>query len=80
MPVMDGIEATKRIRQFEKEYKSTLDETSKASWQPAFIVALTGLDSADVQDAGYAAGIDTFLIKPVKKTDLKRVLQWEKNE
>lgn len=75
MPVMDGIEATRRIRQFEKEYKSKLDEKSKASWQPAYIAALTGLDSADVQDAGYAAGIDTFLIKPVKRPDLKRVLQ-----
>lgn len=77
---MDGIEATRRIRKFEKEYKSKLDEKAKASWRPAFVVALTGLDSADVQDAGFAAGIDTFLIKPVKKPDLQRVLHWEKNE
>lgn len=75
---MDGIQASRQIRRFERDYVSKLDEASKASWRPAFIVALTGLDSADVQDAAYRSGIDTFLVKPVKRPDLKRVLQWMK--
>lgn len=78
MPVMDGIQASRQIRRFEKEYVSQLDKASKDSWRPAFIVALTGLDGADVQDAAYRSGIDTFLVKPVKRPDLKRVLQWMK--
>lgn len=64
MPVMDGIEATKLIREIEKAEKRP----------PAYIVALT----ADVMPENRAgcmeAGMDAYLNKPVNKTELAAAL------
>ena len=56
MPEMDGLAATKRIRQFR-------------GTQP-HVIALTANAFASDRDACFAAGMDDFLSKPVKKTDL----------
>ncbi|KID81040.1 hsp90-like protein [Metarhizium guizhouense ARSEF 977] len=64
MPVMNGFEATRLIRQRERE-----------SRVPAcYIIAMTGLASVEAQKAAIASGIDLFLTKPVKMADLKQVL------
>jgi len=39
------------------------------------IAALTGLDSADAQKEAFGSGIDTFLIKPVKRPELQALLR-----
>ncbi|KAK5165373.1 uncharacterized protein LTR77_008902 [Saxophila tyrrhenica] len=64
MPVMDGMEATKRIREFEAD--NGLEKT--------LIIALTGLASAQAQEQAMAAGIDVFLPKPVKFAELRKLL------
>lgn len=64
MPVMDGMEATKRIREFEDE--NGIPRTT--------IIALTGLASAQAQEEALAAGIDVFLPKPVKFARLQKLL------
>ena len=74
MPVMDGFEASQRIRQFEKEYYDS-SPSSKPSWYPLTIVALTGLDSDDAQQEAFASGIDTFLTKPVSRQNIQSLLE-----
>ncbi|KAJ5787291.1 hypothetical protein N7457_002281 [Penicillium paradoxum] len=73
MPIMDGFEASRQIRRVEKEHRAKNDSLQKA---PAtYIAALTGLDSPDAQKEAFGSGIDTFLIKPVKRPDLHAILQ-----
>ncbi|KAF1966798.1 hypothetical protein BU23DRAFT_312251 [Bimuria novae-zelandiae CBS 107.79] len=63
MPVMGGLDATRRIRQFEEE----------CGLVPSTIVALTGLASAQDQQDAVDAGMDMYLVKPVKFGDIKRI-------
>ncbi|KAG4280401.1 hypothetical protein FPRO06_11734 [Fusarium proliferatum] len=65
MPVMNGIEATKRIRKLEAEYK--VPRTT--------VFALTGLASADARLDAMSAGVDLFLPKPVKFAELKTMIE-----
>lgn len=58
MPVMDGLDATKHIRNFEKEENLRRDKA-------VTIIALTGLGQADVQSDAIGSGMDLFLTKPV---------------
>lgn len=62
MPIMDGIESTRHIREFEREH----------DLMPANIVALTGLASADAQKDAKIAGVDIFMAKPVRFAALKK--------
>ncbi|WZH47828.1 Histidine kinase [Fusarium acuminatum] len=64
MPVMNGVEATKRIRKLEAEYK--VPRTT--------VFALTGLASADARLDAMTAGVDLFLPKPVKFAELKTMI------
>jgi CheY-like chemotaxis protein len=63
MPVMDGLTSTRQIRQFEK----------KLGLPRSTIVALTGLASAQDQQDASDAGVDMYLVKPVKFADIKRI-------
>ncbi|KAF6812001.1 sensor histidine kinase response [Colletotrichum plurivorum] len=65
MPVLNGFEATRQIREFEMEHRLQ---------PPASIVALTGLASADARKNAESAGIDVFLPKPVRFAELKKLL------
>jgi len=65
MPEMDGLEATRRIR-----------EEWPAEEQP-FIVALTAAVMEDDRERCQEAGMDTFLSKPVQQDDLAEVLSTE---
>jgi CheY-like chemotaxis protein len=70
MPVMDGMESTRRIREFEKENGLTKSN----------VIALTGLASAQAQQEAEASGIDVFMPKPVKFAELKKLLTVQKKE
>ena len=59
MPVMDGFEATRRLR-------------ARGCQVP--IIALTAGVLAEEREAAFAAGMDAFLSKPVKLTDLVAAL------
>jgi len=75
MPVMDGFEAARRIRSFEKEYRAT-----KQTEMPSLtIAALTGLGGTAAQEEAEASGIDDFLIKPVKRSDVHRIINESHN-
>lgn len=64
MPVLDGFEATRRIRSFEQQHNIA----------PARIIALTGLGSASAQQEAFNSGVDLFLTKPVRLKELTKVL------
>ena len=56
MPVMDGLESTRHIRDLERKLSSS----------PIPIFALTGLASDETQQEAFASGVDIFLTKPVR--------------
>ena len=64
MPGMDGLQAARRIRAIETEEK----------WARTPIVALTANASAEDRDACMAAGMDDFVVKPLDREQLARVL------
>ncbi|MEB2338598.1 MAG: response regulator [Nitrospirales bacterium] len=69
MPVMDGYEATRRIRKREQE--GGIPEASAR----VPIIALTANAMQGDAERCKAAGMDDYLTKPVKTQDLGRVLQ-----
>lgn len=75
MPVMDGFEASREIRRLEKEHRAGMSESDRKACLPTIISALTGLDSAGAQKEALGSGINTFLVKPVKRRELQAILQ-----
>ncbi|KAL4736194.1 hypothetical protein BDV11DRAFT_211391 [Aspergillus similis] len=64
MPIMDGITASRTIREHEDE--SLLERCT--------IMAVTGVASSDMQQKAFAAGMNDYLVKPLSLHDLKRIL------
>jgi signal transduction histidine kinase/DNA-binding response OmpR family regulator/GAF domain-containing protein len=77
MPVMDGFQASREIRRIENEYRAGLSESDRAKHSPAIIAALTGLGSANAQKEALGSGINTFLVKPLKRKQLQAILRRE---
>jgi CheY-like chemotaxis protein len=65
MPVMDGIEATRLIRQFEKEAEIL---------HKVLIVALTASEPTEFKNQYQSVGMDGFLDKPVRVELLEEYL------
>ncbi|KZL70879.1 sensor histidine kinase response regulator (hsp90-like protein) [Colletotrichum tofieldiae] len=68
MPVMDGLEATRRIRKFERAH----------SLPPVTVIAITSLGSVGARQEGFASGMDLFLTRPVTMTELVKILKQRK--
>ena len=68
MPVMDGLEATRRIRQWERD--------EQRGHAPIVIVSANGLQ--EHVDAGRAAGADAHLTKPVSAAALLTELEQQR--
>ena len=66
MPHMDGYEATRKIREMAR--------TSGGIGKPVYIVALTADVMEESQEKCRAAGMDSFLTKPVRIEDLRATL------
>ncbi len=64
MPIMDGIEATKKIREIEKSN----------SKKPITIVAVSASMLNDDKHLCFEAGMNNYISKPYKRNDLKEVL------
>lgn len=63
MPIMDGMETTRRIRRLPEEYYANVP-----------IIALTANAMVDVQSAYFEAGMNDVLIKPIDMDMLARML------
>lgn len=75
MPVMDGFEAARQIRSFEREYRDSLSDSARETFSSVTIVALTGLGGTAAEQEAAASGIDEFLMKPVKRSDVQAMLR-----
>ncbi len=65
MPIMDGFEATKRIRGIEKENGAT----------PTFIIALTANATEEDRKKCLELGMDDFVSKPIKRESIETVMK-----
>nr|OQO28425.1 hypothetical protein B0A51_03099 [Rachicladosporium sp. CCFEE 5018] len=65
MPLLDGTGAARKIRQFEN--RERLPRCN--------ITALSGVTDTAAQDEAKAAGIDSFLTKPISMKDLQALIQ-----
>ena len=66
MPVMDGVEATLKIR--------AIESAAQASGTGCPIIALTANAQKDDRDRCIDAGMDDFLTKPIRKAELLDLL------
>ncbi|KAJ5360803.1 CheY-like superfamily [Penicillium concentricum] len=66
MPVMDGLESTRQIREFERTLKPK---------SHVMIAALTGVAQADMQRDAIGSGMDLFLTKPVRLKGLVPIIK-----
>ncbi|TKA21891.1 hypothetical protein B0A54_18099 [Friedmanniomyces endolithicus] len=64
MPIMDGNQATAKIRELERKQK--LVRTT--------IVAITGVTSAASRKISFDSGVDTYLTKPVKMKEVRALI------
>ncbi|KAL8719851.1 MAG: hypothetical protein Q9225_003204 [Loekoesia sp. 1 TL-2023] len=75
MPVMNGFEATRAIRELEKAREPSRYAHAP---RPAMIVALTGLASGRDHGEAFACGVDLYMTKPVSFKEVGRLLDnWE---
>ncbi|MCR4739401.1 MAG: response regulator [Lachnospiraceae bacterium] len=63
MPEMDGIEATKRIREENPEYKDIP------------IIAFTANAVEEARELVMTSGMDDFIAKPIKESELQKILK-----
>jgi signal transduction histidine kinase/CheY-like chemotaxis protein len=78
MPVMNGFEAARRIRDMEAFFRAELPplETPPTS----MIIALTGLASSRDQSEAFTSGFDLYLVKPISFKSVAKLLDsWERN-
>ena len=65
MPIMDGFEATKKIREIEREREVT---------NPVLIIALTANAGKDDKDKCLKYGMNDFVSKPIKRETIENGL------
>lgn len=73
MPIMNGFEATRQIREIEAEHNSRLAPSQMPLH--SLIIALTGLASVRDQKEAYTAGVDSYIMKPVSFAKLTTLLE-----
>ena len=72
MPIMDGFDATRRIRDIERVMRGLRDEEYSRPRTP--IVALTAHALAEVRERCLEAGMDDFLVKPYDELQIADLL------
>ena len=65
MPVVDGFEATRRVRAMEE--RNSLPRTA--------IIAMTALAMAGDREKCMAAGMDDYMVKPIRRKEMIQILE-----
>ena len=65
MPVMDGMEASRQIRSFEKETNNG---------HRVYMIALSATSVSEIKDECIENGMDDFMEKPFKESELRLLL------
>ena len=74
MPIVDGVTATRLIRDFEKEYQPALSEYAQAHGRiPIFAVSASLRE--DLRDNYAESGFDAWIHKPINFKSLRTLLQ-----
>jgi CheY-like chemotaxis protein len=77
MPIMDGLEATRRIREIEKMEGAPDEGQGRQGHTP--VIALTAHALNEIRDRCFAAGMDDFLTKPFDDRQMEEaLLRWLK--
>jgi CheY-like chemotaxis protein len=66
MPVMNGIEATRKIREYER---------GTGNGKHTRIIALTALGNEEHRQLAFASGVDEFMTKPVKMKEIRKLAE-----
>jgi two-component system, sensor histidine kinase len=66
MPELDGVESTRKIREYEKNYPEKKE---------VYIVAVTANAFSENREQCFQAGMNNFIIKPFKESELKNIIQ-----
>ncbi|KAI1090550.1 hypothetical protein F5B19DRAFT_317539 [Rostrohypoxylon terebratum] len=69
MPIMDGLEATRQIREFERAKRAAGTPVASAN-----VIAITGVGNEDMRKEAMEAGVSQFLTKPIKFKALQQIL------
>lgn len=73
MPICDGLEATRQVRQIESTRALHGEKQT-----PVPIIALSGNALTEQVKEAFEAGVSDYLLKPTKKADLVKTLTyWE---
>ena len=70
LPGMDGLEATRQIRQWEMSFSQSENHLRTP------IIALTGADQEEEQQACLRAGMDDVILKPLRPDKIKKILRF----
>jgi CheY-like chemotaxis protein len=68
MPVMDGVEATRRIRALEKSER--VESGANSGGRHITIIGVTANTEGEARAEGMESGMDGFMVKPLKVTHL----------
>ena len=74
MPVMDGIECTKRFREWEEAQQSLLDGQGLPRRPRFLIVGMSANSDAQTKQDALDSGMDSFCPKPFKYEDFEEVI------
>ena len=68
MPVMDGLEATRRYREYEKQKSFT-------STKPQLIIGLSATFDTEIINDALLMGLDDYLMKPISSDSIQKMLK-----
>lgn len=75
MPVMNGYETTREIRMLEKNNSHELFANKESSSSHIPIIALTANAFKETKEKCFECGMDEFVTKPIKLSDLKEIIE-----